>query len=194
MFMRDSKKKRVIIGITGASGVIYGIEMLRELSKKDLETHLIISGSGKKNISFETDYSVAEVESMADKVYDNEDLAAPPASGSFLTNGMIVAPCTIKTLSGIANSYSDSLIVRVADVVLKEKRKLVLMVRETPLHKGHLHLMSTAADMGAHILPPIPSFYNHPKTIEDIIHQTIGKVFDYLEIEHDLFERWGEKR
>jgi len=192
--MRDSKKKRVIIGITGASGVIYGIEMLRELSKKDLETHLIISGSGKKNISFETDYSVAEVESMADKVYDNEDLAAPPASGSFLTNGMIVAPCTIKTLSGIANSYSDNLIVRTADVSLKERRKLVLLVRETPLHKGHLHLMSTAADMGAHILPPIPSFYNHPKTIEDIIHQTIGKVFDYLEIEHDLFERWGEKR
>jgi len=194
MFMRDSKKKRVIIGITGASGVIYGIEILRELNKKDLETHLIISGSGKKNISFETDYSVAEVESMADKVYDNEDLAAPPASGSFLTNGMIVAPCTIKTLSGIANSYSDNLIVRTADVILKEKRKLVLLVRETPLHKGHLHLMSTAADMGAHILPPIPSFYHHPKTIEDIIHQTIGKVFDYLGIEHDLFERWGGKR
>lgn len=192
--MRDSKKKRVIIGITGASGVIYGIEMLRQLSKKDLETHLIISESGKKNISFETDYSVAEIESMADKVYDNEDLAAPPASGSFLTNGMIVAPCTIKTLSGIANSYSESLIVRVADVVLKEKRKLVLLVRETPLHKGHLNLMSTAADMGAHILPPIPSFYHHPKTIEDIIHQTIGKVFDYLEIEHALYERWGEKR
>ena len=192
--MRDSKKKRVIIGITGASGVIYGIEMLRELSKKDLETHLIISGSGKKNISFETDYSVAEVESMSDKIYDNDDLAAPPASGSFLTNGMIVAPCTIKTLSGIANSYSDNLIVRTADVSLKEKRKLVLLVRETPLHKGHLNLMSTAADMGAHILPPIPSFYHHPKTIEDIIHQTIGKVFDYLGIEHDLFERWGGKR
>lgn len=192
--MRDSKKKRVIIGITGASGVIYGIETLRELSKKDLETHLIISESGKKNISFETDYSVAEVESMSDKVYDNDDLAAPPASGSFLTNGMIVAPCTIKTLSGIANSYSENLIVRTADVVLKEKRKLVLLVRETPLHKGHLHLMSTAADMGAHILPPIPSFYHHPKTIEDIIHQTIGKVFDYLGIEHDLFERWGGKR
>ena len=192
--MRDSKKKRVIIGITGASGVIYGIEILRELSKKDLETHLIISGSGKKNISFETDYSVAEVESMADKVYDNEDLAAPSASGSFLTNGMIVAPCTIKTLSGIANSYSDNLIVRTADVILKEKRKLVLLVRETPLHKGHLNLMSRAADMGAHILPPVPSFYHHPKTIEDIIRQTIGKVFDYLEIEHDLFERWGGKR
>jgi 4-hydroxy-3-polyprenylbenzoate decarboxylase len=130
---------------------------------------------------------------MAGKVYDNKDMGAPPASGSFLTNGMIVAPCTIKTLSGIANSYSENLIVRTADVILKEKRKLVLLVRETPLHKGHLNLMITAADMGAHILPPIPSFYNHPKTIEDIIHQTIGRVFDYFGIEHTLFKRWGGK-
>ncbi len=130
---------------------------------------------------------------MADKVYDNNDLEASPASGSFLNNGMIVAPCTIKTLSGIANSYSDNLLVRAADVALKEKRKLVLLVRETPFHKGHLRLMSMAADMGAHILPPIPSFYNHPKTIEDIIHQTIGRVFDYFEIEHDLFKRWEKK-
>ena len=187
-------KRRIVVGITGASGVIYGIEILRELSKRDLETHVIISESGKKNISFETDYSVKDVESMADKVYDNNDMGAPPASGSFLTNGMIVAPCTIKTLSGIANSYSENLIVRTADVILKEKRKLVLLVRETPLHKGHLNLMITAADMGAHILPPIPSFYNHPKTIEDIIHQTIGKVFDYFSIEHTLFERWGEQK
>ncbi len=187
-------KKQIIIGVTGASGVIYGIEMIKELAKKDLEIHLIISDSGKKNIAIETEYSVADVESMADKVYDNADLGAPPASGSFLTSGMIVAPCTIKTLSGIANSYSDNLIVRAADVVLKEKRKLVLLVRETPLHKGHLQLMTTAADLGAHILPPIPSFYNHPKTIEDIIHQTIGKAFDYLGIEHDLYRRWGENK
>jgi 4-hydroxy-3-polyprenylbenzoate decarboxylase len=187
--------KRIIIGITGASGVIYGVEMLKELNKKkDLETHLIISHSGKENITLETDYSVRDVESMANKVYHNDDLAASPASGSFLTNGMIVAPCTIKTLSGIANSYSDNLIVRAADVTLKEKGKLVLLVRETPLHKGHIKLMGMAADMGAHILPPIPSFYNHPKTIEDIIHQTIGKVFDYFGIEHNLFKRWGEKK
>lgn len=192
--MSEYKKKRIIIGITGASGVIYGIEILKELTKKDLETHLIISEWGKKNIILETDYSIGDVESMADKVYDNDDLEAPPASGSFLTNGMIVAPCTINTLSGIANSYSENLLVRAADVTLKEKRKLVLLVRETPLHKGHLKLMSMAADMGAHILPPIPSFYHHPKTIEDIIHQTIGKVFDYFEIEHKLIERWGEKK
>jgi len=192
--MKGHMKKRLIIGITGASGVIYGIEMLKELTKQNLETHLIISDSGKKNITLETDYSVRDVESMADKVYHNDDLAASPASGSFITNGMIVAPCTVKTLSGIANSYSDNLLVRAADVTLKEKRKLVLLVRETPLHKGHLNLMTMATDMGAHILPPIPSFYHHPKTIEDIIYQTIGKVFDYFEIEHTLFERWGEQK
>lgn len=192
--MREHNKKRIIIGITGASGVIYGIEILKELIKRDLETHLIISEPGKKNILLETGYSVRDVESMADQVFDNNDLGAPLASGSFLTSGMIVAPCTIKTLSGIANSYSDNLMVRAADVTLKEKRKLVLLVRETPLHKGHLKLMYMAADMGAHILPPIPSFYHRPKTIDDIIHQTIGKVFDYLGIEHGLFERWGEKR
>lgn len=192
--MSEYKKKRIIIGITGASGVIYGIEILKELTKKDLEIHLIISEPGKKNIIIETDYSIGDVESMADKVYDNDDLEAPLASGSFLTNGMIVAPCTINTLSGIANSYSENLLVRAADVTLKEKRKLVLLVRETPLHKGHLKLMSMAADMGAHILPPIPTFYHHPKTIEDIIRPTIGKVFDYFEIEHHLYERWGERK
>ena len=191
--MEPNRHHRIIIGITGASGVIYGIEMLKELTKIDLETHLIISESGIKNIAIETGYSLKTIESMAYKVYDNKDLAAPPASGSFLTEGMIVAPCTIKTLSGITNSYSDSLLVRAADVTLKEKRKLVLLVRETPLHKGHIRLMGLAADMGAHILPPIPSFYHHPRTIEDIIHQTIGKVFDYFGIEHNLFERWGNK-
>ena len=191
--MGEHRKKRIVIGITGSSGVIYGIEILKELTKKDMETHLIISEPGKKNILLETEYSIKDVESMAHKVYDNDDLAAPLASGSFLTSGMIVAPCTIKTLSGIANSYTENLLVRAADVTLKEKRKLVLLVRETPLHKGHLKLMCRAADMGAHILPPIPSFYHHPKTIDDIVHQTIGKVFDYFGIEHALFERWGEK-
>ncbi len=192
--MGEHRKKRIIIGITGSSGVIYGIEILKELAKRDWETHLIISEPGKKNILLETEYSVKDVESMAHKVYDDDDLGAPLASGSFLTSGMIVAPCTIKTLSGIANSYTENLLVRAADVTLKEKRKLVLLVRETPLHKGHLKLMCRAADMGAHILPPIPSFYHHPKTIDDIIHQIVGKVFDYFGIEHDLFERWGEEK
>jgi 4-hydroxy-3-polyprenylbenzoate decarboxylase len=185
--------KRIIIGIAGASGVIYGVRMLTLLKEQDLETHLIISEAGKKNIEIETSYNVTEVAAMADYTYDNRDVGAALASGSFLTGGMVVAPCTIKTLSGIANSYTDNLLVRAADVTLKEKRKLVLVVRETPLHKGHLRLMTMAADMGAHILPPVPSFYNQPKTIDDIINQTIGKIFDYLGIEHNLFKRWGEK-
>jgi 4-hydroxy-3-polyprenylbenzoate decarboxylase len=192
--MGDYRTKRIIIGITGSSGVIYGIEILKELAKRDWETHLIISESGRRNIILETEYQVTDVESMADRVYNNDDLEAPPASGSFLTGGMIVAPCTVKTLSAIANSYSDNLLVRAADVTLKEKRKLVLLVREAPLHKGHLRLMAMAADMGAHILPPIPSFYHHPKTIDDIIRQTVGKVFDYFGIEHELYARWGEER
>jgi 4-hydroxy-3-polyprenylbenzoate decarboxylase len=190
--MERDRVKRIIIGITGSSGVIYGIEILKELNKRDWETHLIISESGKRNILLETEFSVGDVQSMARKVYENDDLEAPLASGSFLTGGMVVAPCTIKTLSGIANSYSENLLARAADVTLKEKRKLVLLVRESPLHKGHLRLMSMAADMGAHILPPIPSFYHHPKTLDDIIHQIIGKVFDYFEIEHELYKRWGE--
>jgi len=166
--------------------------MLSLLRENDLETHLILSEAGKKNIEIETSYKVVEVSAMATHVYDNKDVGAALASGSFLTEGMVVVPCTIKTLSGIANSYTDNLLVRAADVTLKEKRKLVLVVRETPLHKGHLRLMTMAADMGAHILPPVPSFYHQPKTIDDIIDQTIGKIFDYLGIKHDLFRRWGE--
>ncbi len=185
-------KKRIVVGIAGASGVIYGVRMLSLLKDTDYETHLILSEAGKLNIRIETDTTPEEVAAMADYVYDHKNVAASLASGSFLTAGMAVVPCTIKTLSGIANSYTENLLVRAADVTLKEKRKLVLVVRETPLHKGHLRLMLQAADMGAHILPPVPSFYHKPDTIQDIIDQTIGKVFDYLGIEHDLFQRWGE--
>ncbi len=185
--------KRIVIGISGASGVIYGVRMLSLLKDMDYETHLILSEAGRLNIKIETDYRPGEVEAFADHVYDHRDMAARLASGSFLTQGMVVAPCTIKTLSGIANSYNENLLVRTADVTLKEKRKLVLVVRETPLHKGHLRLMTIAADMGAHILPPVPGFYHRPKTIQDIIDQTSGKVFDYLGIEHNLFTRWGKE-
>ena len=185
--------KRIVVGISGASGVTYGVRLLGLLQKSEYETHLVISRSGKLNIKIETKYHPDEVEAMADYVYDDSNVAASLASGSFLTEGMVVVPCTIKTLSGIANSYNDNLLVRAADVTLKEKRKLVLVTRETPLHKGHLRLMSLAADMGAHILPPVPSFYHQPKTIEDIIDQTLGKIFDYLGIEHELFKRWGEE-
>ena len=185
--------KRIVIGICGASGVTYVVRLLSLLKESDYETHLILSEAGKLNIKIETMYTPAEVEAMAGHVYDQKNMAAALASGSFLTKGMVVVPCTIKTLSGIANSYNENLLVRAADVTLKEKRKLVLVVRETPLHTGHLRLMTLAAEMGAHILPPVPSFYHQPKTIEDIIDQTIGKVFDYLGIEHNLFQRWGEK-
>ena len=183
--------KRLVVGISGASGVIYGVRLLQVLKDTDYETHLIISKSGELNIEIETDYDPADVKAMADYVYDHKNVAASLASGSFLTTGMVVVPCTIKTLSGIANSYNENLLVRAADVTLKEKRKLALVVRETPLHKGHLRLLTMAADMGAHILPPVPSFYHMPRTIEDIIDQTIGKVLDYMGIEHDLFNRWG---
>ncbi len=184
--------KRIVVGISGASGVTYGVRLLSVLKETDYETHLIISEAGKLNIEIETEFKANEVADMADFVYDHKNVAAGPSSGSFLTEGMIVVPCTIKTLSGIANSYTENLLIRAADVSLKEKRKLVLVVRETPLHKGHLTLMSRAADMGAHILPPVPSFYHRPKSIQDIVDQTIGKIFDYMGIRHDLFQRWGE--
>ena len=185
--------KRIVVGISGASGVTYGVRLMSVLKDTDYETHLVISKSGELNIKIETDYDPNDVKSMADYVYDHKDVAASLASGSFLTEGMVVVPCTIKTLSGIANSYNENLLVRAADVTLKERRKLVLVVRETPLHKGHLRLMTQAADMGAHILPPVPSFYHMPKTIDDIINQTIGKIFDFMGIEHDLFKRWGDE-
>ena len=184
--------KRLVVGISGASGVTYGVRLLQVLKDTDYETHLIISKSGELNIEIETDYDPSDVKALADYVYDHKNIAASLASGSFLTAGMVVVPCTIKTLSGIANSYNENLLVRAADVTLKEKRKLALVVRETPLHKGHLRLLTMAADMGAHILPPVPSFYHMPKTIEDIIDQTIGKILDYMGIQHDLFRRWGE--
>ena len=186
--------KRIVVGISGASGVTYGVRILELLRETNFETHLIISKAGRLNIEIETDYHPDTVEAMADFVYDHKDMAASLSSGSFLTKGMVVVPCTIKSLSGIANSYNENLLVRAADVTLKEKRKLVLVVRETPLHVGHLRLMTLAAEMGAHLLPPVPSFYHQPKTLEDIIDQTIGKVFDYMGIEHDLFKRWGEKK
>jgi 4-hydroxy-3-polyprenylbenzoate decarboxylase len=180
----------LVVAISGASGVIYGVEMLRVLKELGQETHLILSEAACMNLSIETDYSLEEVKSLAKVIYNNKDVGAAVASGSFRTRGMIVAPCTIKTLSAIANSFTANLIVRAADVTLKERRTLVLMVRETPLHKGHLNLMSRAADCGAVILPPMPAFYHHPETILDIVHQSIGKALDQVGIEHNLFKRW----
>lgn len=181
----------LVLAITGASGVIYGVEMLRVLQELGQETHLIVSDAACKNLAIETEYSLDEVKAMASVVYDNNDIGAAVASGSFRTRGMIVAPCTVKTLSAIANSFTYNLIVRAADVSLKERRTLVLMVRETPLHKGHLDLMSRAADYGAVILPPMPAFYHKPESLMDVIHQSIGKALDQVGIEHNLFKRWN---
>jgi 4-hydroxy-3-polyprenylbenzoate decarboxylase len=181
----------IIIGMSGASGVIHGVELLRALKDLGIAAHLIMSSAAKKNLVYETDISPREVESLAKKVYDPNDLAAPPASGSFLHGGMIVAPCSMKTLSAIANSYADNLLARAADVCLKEKRPLVLMTRETPLHQGHLENMLRAARMGATILPPMPAFYHRPESVRDIVLQSVGKALDQLGISHELFKRWG---
>ena len=185
-------KKRIVIGISGASGVIYGIRLLEILKKMgSWETHLVITEAAKKNIEIETDYRIEDVEEMASFSYAQDDMTAPISSGSFLTEGMVVIPCAIKSLSGIANSFNTNLLVRAADVTLKEKRRLILVVRETPLHMGHLELMKKAALMGAIILPPIPSFYHQPKSIQDIIDHIIGKILDHFKIEHQLYKRWS---
>jgi 4-hydroxy-3-polyprenylbenzoate decarboxylase len=183
--------KKLIVGISGASGVIYGLEMLHILKGLGYESHLVLTGAAKKNILIETNQPIRAVEKAASHVYDEEDLTAPIASGSFLTHGMVVIPCSIKTLSGIANSYNSNLLVRAADVTIKERRPLILVVRETPLHQGHLKLMLAAASMGAVILPPVPAFYHHPQNILDLIHHTIGKVLDGLQIPNQLVQRWG---
>ena len=182
----------LIIGITGASGVIYGIRLLEVLSSiKEIETHLIISEAGEINISYETDWKIEDVKAMASFSYRINDISARIASGSFNTDGMIIAPCTVKTMSALAHSYADSLLTRAGDVTLKERRKLVLLARETPLHIGHIRNMERLCEMGAIIMPPVPAFYYKPKTIQDIIDHTIGKALDIFSIKHNLFQRWS---
>ncbi len=187
--------QRIIVGITGASGVIYGIRALEALQEQaGVESHLILSASAETNIAIETSYSIDAVKALADVVHSDNNLAASIASGSVKTAGMMIMPCSIKTLSGVANAYADSLMVRAADVVLKEARKLVLVVRETPLHLGHLKLQVQAAEAGAMILPPVPAFYHEPESIDDIINHTVGRVFDQFDLEHDLYRRWATPR
>ncbi len=182
----------LIVGITGASGVIYGIRLLEVLStNKAVETHLIISEAGEKNIRYETDWKVEQVKALADFCYDIHDIGAKIASGSFKRDGMVIAPCSMKTLSALANLYTDNLLTRAADVTLKERQRLVLLPRETPLHLGHLRNMEKLAEIGAVILPPIPAFYHKPQTIQELIDHITGKVLDILDIEHDLFPRWS---
>jgi 4-hydroxy-3-polyprenylbenzoate decarboxylase len=183
--------KKLIVGISGATGAIYGIRLLEVLSKSDVETHLVITEAAQETILMETSWKVEDVKSLAKVSYDINNLGADISSGSFPSEGMVIIPCSIKSLSGIANSFNENLLIRTADVTLKERRKLVLVVRETPLHLGHLELMHQASRIGATLLPPIPAFYFHPKTIDDLINHTVGKVLDLFGINHHLFNRWG---
>ena len=185
--------KRVVVGISGASGVIFGIRLLEVLrGVDDVEVHLVMSNAGKRTIVLETESSVEEVEALADRVYRVGDIAAAVASGSFKTSAMVVVPCSMKTLSGIANSYADNLLIRAAEVALKDRRRLVLVPRETPLHLGHLRLLVRVAEMGAVVMPPVPAFYHRPETVEEIVDQTVNRILDLLdiELEDDLFRRW----
>ncbi|MBW1615871.1 MAG: UbiX family flavin prenyltransferase [Deltaproteobacteria bacterium] len=183
--------KKIIIGISGASGIIYSIKLLEFLKKKQIETYVIASEAAKKIMEIETEYKFEDILSLSGFFYNNNEIEAKIASGSFLSDGMVIIPCSIKTLSATANSYNNNLITRAADVTLKEGKKLVMMIRETPFHKGHLKLMLKAADNGACILPAIPAFYHRPKNIDDIINQTLGKICDYLQIDNNLFKRWN---
>jgi 4-hydroxy-3-polyprenylbenzoate decarboxylase len=182
---------RLVVGISGASGSIYGIRLLEVLRDvAGLETHLVVSRAAKRTLVDETDYAVRDVEALATRVYDDRDIGAALASGSFRTAGMVVAPCSIKTLSALANSHADTLITRAGDVTLKEGRPLVVVVRETPLHVGHLRQMLALAEMGAVVLPPVPAFYHRPKTIRDVVDHTVGRVLDQFGIAHGLVSEW----
>jgi 4-hydroxy-3-polyprenylbenzoate decarboxylase len=184
---------RLIVGISGASGIIYGIRLLEVLrDAPGIETHLVMSHAAKRTALLETSWVPDDIEALADEVYGFKDIAAAISSGSFKTIGMVVAPCSIKTLSGIVHAYSDNLLLRAADVVLKDQRRLVLVLRETPLHLGHARLITQAIELGVVVAPPMPAFYHRPQTIDDIINQSVNRVLDLFSIElpEDLFERW----
>jgi flavin prenyltransferase len=189
-----NKKKRLIVGISGATGAIYGVRMLEILRKiEDMETHLILTKAGRMTIQVETPFSVKDVEAMANVVHDINNVGASISSGSFRTEGMVIVPCSMKSMGGIAHSLGGDLLVRAADVVLKERKKLVLVVRETPLHLGHLEAMATLTRMGAVIFPPVPAFYHRPKTLDDVINQTVTRILDQFEIDVALFHRWDDE-
>jgi 4-hydroxy-3-polyprenylbenzoate decarboxylase len=185
--------RRLIVGITGASGVIHGIRLLEVLrDQPDIETHLVLTRAGERTIVEETAHRVADVRALATVTHPVADIGASIASGSFRTTGMVVIPCSIHTLSAVAYCQADNLLTRAADVTLKERRRLVLVVRETPLHRGHLAAMLAAADAGAVVMPPMPGFYGGPKTLDDLVNFTVGRVLDLLDIEHSLLRRWGD--
>ena len=184
--------QRLILGISGASGVIYGIRMLQILQETPIETHLVISKSAEITIAYETDWKAAEVKELADVVYPAADIGAAISSGSFKTMGMVIAPCSVRSMGEIASGVTSSLLSRAADVVLKERRRLVLMLRETPFHAGHIRQMQTVTEMGAIVAPPVPAFYARPKSIEEMVDQTIGRTLDLFDIDIGVTKRWGE--
>jgi 4-hydroxy-3-polyprenylbenzoate decarboxylase len=183
--------RRIVVGITGASGAIYGVRALELLKAADVETHLVVSASGQITLAQELSRSPAEIAALADVTYRIQDIGAAIASGSFLTGGMLVAPCSIRTLSEIASGVTSSLLTRAADVALKERRRLILMVRETPFHLGHLRSMVQATEAGAIVMPPVPAFYPLPQTVDEIVDHTIGRALDLLGIEADAVRRWS---
>ncbi len=182
----------LIVGITGATGAIYGIRLMEVLSSiKGIETHLIISEAGETTIKYETEWSIEDVKKLATCTYDIKDVGARISSGSFQRDGMIIAPCTVKTMAALANSYNENLIIRAGDVTLKERKKLILALRETPLHLGHIRNMQQLTEMGAIIMPPVPAFYHKPKTIMDLVDHSVGKMLDMMGIAHNLYCRWS---
>ena len=184
---------RLIIGITGASGAIYGIRALQVLrAAGGIETHLVLSSAAKQTIVAETDFSPSDVTALADVVHSEKDIGASLSSGSFRTIGMLVAPCSVKTMGGLANSYDDTLVVRAADVCLKERRRVVLLLRETPLHAGHIEMMARVTRAGAIVMPPVPAFYHRPQNIDDIVDQTVGRALDLFDIDAGIVKRWKE--
>jgi flavin prenyltransferase len=188
--MPPTPPRRLTIGISGASGIVYGIRMLELLRETDVETHLVMSRSAEMTLAYETDLKIKDIRALAKVNHPNTDIGASISSGSFQTMGMVVAPCSIKTMSEIATGVTGSLLSRAADVVLKERRRLVLAVRETPLHGGHLRTMTQLADMGAIIAPIVPAFYNRPKTIDDIIDHTVGRLLDLFGLDSPVVRRW----
>ncbi len=184
--------QRIIIGISGATGPIYGIRLLEALQNTPVETHLIVSEWAEKTIQIETDYKPSDVKKMADYVYPSGNQAARISSGSFVTDAMVIVPCSMKTLSSVAHGFADNLIARAADVILKERRKLLLIPRETPLHEIHLDNMLRLSRMGVTVMPPMPAFYNNPETIDDMVNHTVSRILDQLHIENDLTKRWLE--
>lgn len=183
--------KRLIVGISGASGIVYGIRLLQVLQDTDIETHLVMSKSAELTLGYELDMPLKEVHSLASEVHAVKNVAASLSSGSFPTMGMVIAPCSVRTMSEIATGVTSTLLTRAADVILKERRRLVLMVRETPLHTGHLRTMTSLSEMGAIVAPPLPAFYNNPTSVDDIVNHSVGRILDLFDIDAGVVKRWG---